>query len=369
MVDGRSFTCKLGGRALVAVSVLLAAISSVRASGFGEDRRVPLPAGPPYASLVRTLAHNGIGCGVLVGPDLVVTVAHAVADANGRIYDDAQVELGDWSAPSKARVLEGCLMSPPDPDFKKGQDWAVLRLDRPIGWRYGWLPVLPLSNAQLKGVEVEFFGFGSNSDEARPEFAQARAPYQSPGVIRNAEDNLVFTDCPIWGGSSGGPLITRRDGKPQLVALVNGGVEVPGEQLSHGFRATYTKELGNLAVPARQWQATLEAMQRPATRPDFHTLFVRNHAKDKLQVSIRYNSLYADPAAPWISTPWLDVAPGQRAAVVKLEDGCAEAETFVAIRDGSGKELGSGPWTEFPGDERRYVRKRMNFRETTYSLP
>ena len=288
-------------------------------AGFAPDRRQPLPQHPAYSSLVRTNVQGGLGCGVLIGPDLVLTCAHNISDERGELRQNGWVEVGSQ------RVSVDTVYITPHWDHRpdSGQDWAILKLCLPLGWREGWLECQELSDAEMRGLEVEFMGYSSNPDEARPEFSDMKLPYLCPGQVLDVGQHIVFHNCAIWGGSSGAPLVRWTPaGDCRVVAMNTAGVGVEGEALDHGFRQHYTRELGNVAVPAMNWMPVLRQIPRPE-RPLFRRLEVENDSEQPIQLRLRYHTLFADP--PQLESEWRRLAPGQTTTVLDVRDGCAES--------------------------------------------
>jgi len=130
------------------------------ATGFAPDQRHLAPCRMPFTSLARIHAHGGVGCGVLVGPDLLLTCAHCVSNSERRVYEDVEIELGLGfeSVSRKARMKNAILAEGASTSIDAGQDWAVVQLDRPLGAYYGWLNCRYLSDAEWPEQEIELLG-------------------------------------------------------------------------------------------------------------------------------------------------------------------------------------------------------------------
>ena len=304
-------------------------------SGFSPDRRESLPDRAAYRCLVKTNVQGGVGCGVLVGPDLVLTCAHCISDEEGQIRPGGWVEFG-----SQRVSVETVYMKPHwNHDPSSGQDWALLKLHLPLGWREGWLKCLSLSPEKLSGLDVEFAGFSNNPGEARPEFAEMKEPYRCAGKVLDVGKAIVFHDCAMWGGGSGAPLLHWDDeGTAQVVAVNTAGVEVEGEILDHGFRHEFTQALANVAVPARNWMKCLRAIPRP-DRPAFRQWEVENSSDQPLHLRIRFVSLFQDPAE--VEGPWQEIEPGQTLKLLGDRDGCCQTSLEFQCQE-------QGPWTRTP---------------------
>jgi V8-like Glu-specific endopeptidase len=340
------------------------------ATGFAPDRRKLLPRSlEPYRSVVRVIANGGVGCGVLVGPDLVLTVAHTVTNEQGAIHPLVQVEADPLTTPVLARVTHVSLPPNWTLDPASGTDWAVLRIDKPLGLRCGWAEVWQGQTALSVGSSVEFVGFGDCPQDRKTEF-NGRA-YVSAGTVRDIGEHVLFHDCSMWSGSSGGPLMMRQGGKTYVVAVNSADVSVEGEVLDHGFRSEYRKETANIAVPSSNWQSALEKMQAAVPPRECKSLYVRNRGQKELQVRVRYASTNnADVAA--VDSPWIAVPAGKRVRVLAPEDGLTESQVFLTARDNTGARVGpkASSLFEVEGAQLGYYAFRIGqSREATAFLP
>lgn len=300
-------------------------------AGFAPDLRQPLNNDPAYRALVRVCAGGGNGCGVLIGPNLVLTVRHAICNEMGKLHEGGWVEIGEQKVSVDTVYLNRQLNHNDDP--ASGNDWAILRLTRPLGWREGWVECLTLENQDLQNLPVELAAYASNPDDARPEFAQGKTPYRCPGVVPDVDSKIIFHNCAMWGGSSGSPLLHwTPEGECRVVAVNSAGVVVDGEKLDHGFRQTYSRNLANVAVPARNWAHVLAKIPRPP-RPNFRHLDIDNAGDQPLQVRLRFRSLYTElPQVEQTRT----VLPHSRARVLEEWDGCAESSLEISTPNDAG---------------------------------
>jgi len=329
-------------------------------TGFGPDQRIPAPQVRPYTGVVRVKVGNAVGCGFLVGPDLMVTAAHVVSNPQGETHPDIRVECGvlrdkPRDVVSTKEVVVG---RPLNPDPASGRDWAVVRLDRPAGLVYGWTDCLELSNSELKSLPVELVSFAGVPDEPRTEFANFQAPYSSPGSVRDVGPEILFHDCAAWGGSSGGALLSFHQGQLRVVAVNSAGVEFEGEKLERGFRRVYSKELGNIAVPARQFGATYRSMFRES-KLKCRQLWIRNNFRFPIRVSVRHHAVLADKKQPFRVIAWQEIPSQRRVRVLSKEDGCADDEVFLALTNLQEQPVGPSAAQEFEvdGQKRKFFRK------------
>jgi V8-like Glu-specific endopeptidase len=109
-------------------------------------------------------------------------------------------------------------------------DWAVLKLDKPIGLKYGYLGWKSLSGKTLTRNKKAYIFIGYSADFPNPkkekyQFFTAGAGWtasvQKGCSIVREKNNELFHDCDTTGGSSGGAIIGVIDGKPRIVGLNN----------------------------------------------------------------------------------------------------------------------------------------------------
>ncbi len=148
--------------------------------------------------------------GFLVGPDLFLTNHHCIHDelgllplANAKIYMDYLLEPSD--DPTRggitARVLDVLRMDIP-------KDYALLRLDKPIGNTYGWLELDTTTRVNPVGESVKLISHNAGRSKEI--------------VRRNSEIVAIPPDHPLatvpfpityladtQGGSSGSPVFLR----------------------------------------------------------------------------------------------------------------------------------------------------------------
>jgi V8-like Glu-specific endopeptidase len=180
------------------------------------------------------IGKNSFCTGSLIAPDLVLTAAHCLYDADtGKRVDDASIEfLADWRN-GRASAYRKVRRSIAHPDFtftadnfaaRVANDLAILELDQPI------------RNTNITPFAVQ----------ARPEagdavgvvsYAQDRA--DSPSlqelchVLARQGGSLVLS-CSVNFGSSGAPIFVMENGKPAIVSLVSAKAMVRGKPVALG---------------------------------------------------------------------------------------------------------------------------------------
>ena len=339
--------------------------------GFLPDRRFVAPAIKPYTSAVRIQVNGCIGCGYLVGPDLVLTAGHVAFDGEGKVYPGIAIECGVTEGKPSHVAHVRDIKTPPntDRDVTSGNDWALLRLDQPMGQVYGWLECLELNQEELQSLPIESVGFSGFEDDARKELRDYKTAYVGPGTIRDVGPNIVFHDSPAWSGTSGSALIAWRNLKPYVVGVVSAGVDVQGEILERGFRRTYQKELANIAVPSHRFITSYRELLSGVRVSPFKTVWVRNHQRKKIKVRVRYDSALTHQTH---TTDWIEIPSQKRVCVLESSSGCQASEILLSASTIDAKLIGPRPTQEFTVGEEKvlFFRRPLGASdEHTISLP
>lgn len=332
------------------------------AAGYLPDRRELVPPKRPYTALGRTSANGGAGCGVLIGPDLFLTCSHCIADSNRKLYRDAEVEMGLGFYPQihRAKITDVIMRTGNNLNPDSGSDWALARLDRPLGYYYGWLDCKVVDRNDWLKTPVELLGYCECPDEARPEFGRLDKPYRCPGQVRDLGPSILFHDCSMWGGTSGAPLVVASPEGYQVVALNFGGVDSDGEKMKNGFRAEYVKNLANLAIPAENWIGSLKPL-KTNLRPGLRTVWIRNRSTAPIRIVARFKSVFSDPTGPLIESKMVEIPWQKRVCILRPDDGCVESELFLSLTNTKGEVIGPPQKIEVEkdGSVRYFFRKSL----------
>jgi V8-like Glu-specific endopeptidase len=160
------------------------------------------------------------GTGVLVGPNIVATAGHMVPEDNGHAWmkfvPADYVGMGSLygqNVYSYATDAQGYLHG-----SVSGYDWAILKLERPLGSMVGYM------------------GYNSYSDDWEGQnywtvvgYPGGGGPFWQGGVIINDDDEdsndgqeLESANANTLGGSSGGPIFAWWGGDPRIIGVVSG---------------------------------------------------------------------------------------------------------------------------------------------------
>lgn len=212
--------------------------------GLGSgDARVPVSvADPPWSALARVQVPGVSRCtGFFVAAGTVVTAAHCLWDGHvrrtvrpGQIHVLAGYDHGGYHAHAVARGYRVGAGYAGGANTGLGGDVAVLTLDAAIG-----AAALPWADAARPGEATMLGGY----EQDRAETLLADTACRTMGRIADAGGRPILQHaCAATGGTSGAPLLVRRDGR-WAVAGVNVAASVG--------------DVGGLAVPAATARALL----------------------------------------------------------------------------------------------------------------
>ncbi len=180
---------------------------------FGHDDRELMDTGAfPWSVIGRLEAGDGGTCTAsLVATDVIVTAAHCIHD-EGRVRTGALFTTGDGlsDGPVSARTVAWLIDEEWDEarfdgtDEIDGTDWALLRLDAPLGDALGHLGVADLAAVGPAALEAEIFqaGYSWDTGDSLSGNAGCRA-------LEVGSDRTMAHDCDTTKGDSGSPFMIR----------------------------------------------------------------------------------------------------------------------------------------------------------------
>ncbi|MBN3895532.1 MAG: trypsin-like peptidase domain-containing protein [Nostoc sp. NOS(2021)] len=204
----------------------------------GIDNRTPMFSHKyPWSAIGRikgTTDGGGYYCtGTLIAANLVLTNAHCVIDhETGKLSTKIQFlpNVIDGHYEDIAETKEVYYGT----DFKESKDlspndWAILKINQPLGRKYGYLGTKSIASATLVRNQKAFYFVGYSGDFPNDNYQEYfsagpgwTASYEAGCSIVGEKDGFLLHDCATAAGSSGSPIVGVIGGDPYIVALNNG---------------------------------------------------------------------------------------------------------------------------------------------------
>lgn len=172
---------------------------------------------------------------VMIRPDLVLTAAHCLYDAeNKQQYDPRKIEFRAGWRDGKAvarrfgkhAVVHSSYKNEGDLSAEQVRhDVAVMQLTDPIlsthadPFRY--------ENGANEGAEVSVVSYGKDRNDTPSRQRSCR--------VLDAAQGVIVMTCDVVPGSSGAPVFSMDSGRPRIVSLVSALGFVGGERVSFGM--------------------------------------------------------------------------------------------------------------------------------------
>ena len=175
---------------------------------FGNDDRVLVPVNEAPWRFMGTLTMDsgGVCSATLIARDVVVTAAHCIA-SDGGINAAAQFKSADEA--HTARVT--AYLVDPNYNYRRfnttdeidGLDWALLRIDQPLGDRYGHATVRSITGPG-QPLSTELMQAGYSWDTGGHLSGNLRCR-----MVQTNADNTFAHECDTTRGDSGSGFLVR----------------------------------------------------------------------------------------------------------------------------------------------------------------
>jgi protease YdgD len=202
------------------------------------DERIPMQSrSHPWSAIGRLhIGDRGHCTATLIEADRILTNAHCAIDmATHKVttqplsFSPNMIDGTLLSADDRANVIDVIVGTDfsDSASFPHPQDWAILKLDRPLGNKYGTIgwKALP-SHLMIKQVnKFHLAGYSHDFPDAKKYKEFSAGPGFTAGIHQNCSitsvepNNALIHNCDMRGGASGSPIIAWVKGKPYIVAI------------------------------------------------------------------------------------------------------------------------------------------------------
>ncbi|MGR3660416.1 MAG: trypsin-like serine peptidase [Paracoccaceae bacterium] len=201
---------------------------------------------------------------VMIRPDLVLTAAHCLYDAdNKRQYDPIKIEFRAGWRDGKAVARRFGKHALIHSDYQNGgglsakqirNDVALLQLSDPILSTHA--DPFRQDGGLKRGVEVSVVSYGKGRNDVPSR--------QRSCKVLDVNRGVIAMSCDVVPGSSGAPVFSMNSGRPRIVSLVSALGLVDGKQVSYGMdiRAPLAEVLQDFRSGDRVFPKTVTTARR-----------------------------------------------------------------------------------------------------------
>ena len=257
-------------------------------SVFGaDDRKDMLSSEYPWSTIGYLWLGNGHCTATLVGRDLVLTNSHCVHDENGRVLAPEEITFYPDHRQGRPGLFSGGRQIflnnlGASRQFVNEQeqyaDWALIRLNVPLGDRFGWMSVVETYTAS----KVTLAGFSGDYHEG-----ETAGVHRGCAITEVREDGVVVHDCDTTAGSSGSALFQVRGDDYQIVALNSAESSNPMTGMRYSGPVEYSGDVAyNLAVKTSSFTEQLRRLRAQGAGGDDAYLTICNYNDSPTSVEL-----------------------------------------------------------------------------------
>lgn len=195
--------------------------------------------------------------GTLVGPDLVLTNSHCLLDRSSGLFTEKSIwfrpALGKKAKEIGARATKAWLGTL-YPSKQRSEDWALIKLDQPLGETFGWLETAPLVEDQpFIPSLVSFIAYATDYKDGSVPLIHSNCHL----TAFDSRGSYFRHNCHMNAGSSGGPLLGFKRGRPHILAI-NAAHITPS---AVSYLPKFTAKFANIAIGSIRFREAIHTLK------------------------------------------------------------------------------------------------------------